>query len=127
MLGRCHGFRRGIRRENLRREYDHTQLQEAGASGNVIRSLLDVKSAARLNDEPRGLVDRDNTGALVKIAVASARRCRLDFCSGSFALFSRGPLRDRFTPVNDIDCVVGTSQRCHTRTFGPFDLKESIR
>ena len=42
-----------------------------------------MKSAARLNDEPRGLVDRDNTGALVKIAVASAWRRRLDFCSGS--------------------------------------------
>src|SRR5262249_22142553 len=46
VLRRCRGFRRSIRPENLRRESDHAQLQGAGASGNAVCSLPDVKSAA---------------------------------------------------------------------------------
>ena len=74
-----------------------------------------MKSAARLNDEPSGPVARDNIfRALVKIAVASAWRRSLDFCSGSIASFRPWFGHFRSAPMNGHSQTAPACRKCAT-------------
>ena len=81
-----------------------------------------MTSAARLNDEPSGPVGpRQHLRALVKIAVASAWRRRLDFCSGSNPEVKSDSRRVRSTPQS-VSCHESTSRRMRlTSTAISFD------